>query len=242
LHWAVADDAGFVGSAPGNLLRSDLATNEGEWRLQRIDVPDGFATIKEAGVEVRYATETHLAFFNQSRHLAPRVFNGRSSFVGPVELVKVDTFDPESPQRRIAFAANRFRSQVSLRLLHGIFFVPHKAALGEDEWPVGGGQRAQESANNFFRMPEPVNCGGVNPVDAQIDRVAHGLDGSFVVLRAPSEGPTPAADGPRSKTYGCNFKSGRTKKTFVDLHNCSFMVTVAVINRFCCTCLIAKLR
>src|SRR5215831_6213401 len=53
--------------------------------------------------------------------------------------------------------------------------------------------------DDFFRMAETVDRGGVDPVDAEVDGFANGRDALGVVLSAPRERPPAAADGPRSE-------------------------------------------
>jgi hypothetical protein len=81
------------------------------------------------------------------------------------------------------------------------------------------GQGTQEAPDNFFGMTKPINCGGIDPVDAKLDGVSHrGLRG-IVVLWSPSKRPPASTDCPGSKTYCRNLKPARTKRPLVDLHD-----------------------
>ena len=79
---------------------------------------------------------------------------------------------------------------------HAVVLVPAQSALGEHERPLGGGDLLQCRAHDLFGMPEPVDGGGVDPVDAALDRMADGGDRLLVVLAAPADRPVAAADGP----------------------------------------------
>src|SRR5258707_6308722 len=69
-------------------------------------------------------------------------------------------------------------------------------------------------------MAEPVDGGGVNPVDSQINALANGRDGVAIVLRSPCEFPSAAADGPCSQTNRSYFHI--TVPKFAFFHDCSF--------------------
>jgi hypothetical protein len=52
LHWTVADHAGVMPSTPGDFACGGLAVDQRERRLQRIDMPDGFASFEQRYVEI----------------------------------------------------------------------------------------------------------------------------------------------------------------------------------------------
>ena len=66
LHRAVDDDPGAVRGAPGNDVRGRLAMDQGEGRLQRINVANSLSSPEEPHVEIRYATGAHLSFADQA--------------------------------------------------------------------------------------------------------------------------------------------------------------------------------
>src|SRR5437870_9090976 len=68
-------------------------------------------------------------------------------------------------------------------------------------------------------MAEPVYRSGIDPVDAQFNGMAHRVLRHLVVLWSPSNCPPASSDCPRSKPDCRNFKSARTERTFVDLHD-----------------------
>ena len=51
-------------------------------------------------------------------------------------------------------------------------------------------------------MPKPVDGRSVDPVDAGIERGVDRFDGFVVVLRAPAESPSSAADSPGTDADG----------------------------------------
>ena len=57
------------------------------------------------------------------------------------------------------------------------------------------GSVAKQTSHNFLGMTEPVSSGGIDPVDSQIEGVAHRGHGVRVVLRPPAERPAAATDG-----------------------------------------------
>ena len=65
---------------------------------KRIDMPDAFAPFEQIDVEIGHATCPDLPFLDESRHLTPGILDGCACPIGPVELVQVDPFHPESVQ------------------------------------------------------------------------------------------------------------------------------------------------
>src|SRR5271169_6857664 len=81
--------------------------------------------------------------------------------------------------------------------------VPAEAAFGEN---VGSRSlpNRQSFRDDLFGMTEAVDGGGVDPVDAQLQRAVDGGDGIIIVLFSPAELPSCAADGPGAVSDGCN--------------------------------------
>src|SRR6185437_514702 len=67
-------------------------------------------------------------------------------------------------------------------------------------------------------MPQPVNGGGVDPVDAKFENMLHGRERSCVVLRPPGECPVAASNGPRAEADRRDFHSARAQFTFRQTH------------------------
>ena len=76
--------------------------------------------------------------------------------------------------------------------------IPDHAALGKDVRPVA---HAFEGAGDYlFRVAESIDGGSIDPVDAVVQCFPDRGHGVVVVLGAPGEFPTRAADGPRPET------------------------------------------
>jgi hypothetical protein len=53
-------------------------------------------------------------------------------------------------------------------------------------------------------MAEPIRRGGIDPVDASVKACVNGGYGFLIILRAPSELPVSAANGPGSHANWCD--------------------------------------
>src|SRR5206468_3427633 len=111
-----------------------------------------------------------------------------------------DLLDTESAQRCLAFPANRLRTQDALGIFDRILRIPHEPAFGEDVWSLRAFALLEQSTDDLFGVAESVNCGCVDPVDSQIERVIHRGDGFVVVLRSPAERPATAPDCPGAES------------------------------------------
>src|SRR5262249_10556871 len=96
-----------------------------------------------------------------------------------------------APEAGLHFAADRisFETLADLAAL-----VPYPRALGEDEWRIG--ESLDGPAHYFLRVPEAIDGGSIDPVDALVERGADGGDGFVVILRPPGEGPSATAHSP----------------------------------------------
>jgi hypothetical protein len=90
-----------------------------------------------------------------------------------MKLIEVDSFDAESAERRFALLSDRVGPEHPLRLLHWVARVPHQPALREHERPFVGRQLPQQTPDQLLGMAETVHRGGIDPGDAQLDRVTH---------------------------------------------------------------------
>ena len=88
---------------------------------------NGSAAFEQADVEVGHAAEPHLTFLDQPQHFSPRIFDGGTRLVWPMELVKINALNAEPAQRRLALGADGFRLEDSLGLFHRIPLVPNQA-------------------------------------------------------------------------------------------------------------------
>src|ERR1700719_2169559 len=89
-------------------------------------------------------------------------------------------------------------------------FVPAQTAFGENvgAWARPGAQRKRY---DFLGMAHSVNGRGVDPVNAQFERAMNRGNRLLVVLLAPTEFPTRAADGPCAKANWRNRQVGITE-------------------------------
>ena len=115
-----------------------------------------------------------------------------------MDLVEVNSFDPQPAQTVFALASNGVCLQHVVNLP---MFIPTQSAFGENIRPLAR-PRFQRPGDNFLRVAHAVNRGGINPVDAQFERAMDGGDGRFVVLLAPGEFPACTADGPCAEAHG----------------------------------------
>src|SRR4029077_7982086 len=175
-------------------------------------VANRFATLQQVHGEIRYAHRAHFSFFYQLQHRAPGIFYGRPFFVRPVKLIQINALDAKPLEGSFTLAANRFRCKDALSGLHGIFNVPAESALGEDKWALRSRQFAKHLSNDFLGMPQAVDGGCVDPIDAQVQGVSHGCDRFGVILWSPTEGPAASANGPRTETDSSNVESAGTQR------------------------------
>jgi len=89
-----------------------------------------------------------------------------------VKLIKVDAFDAEAAQRRLALFPDGFRLQHSLRLLRPVMLVPDQAALRKNKGPLRLRQGMNNPPYDFLRMTEAVHCGRINPIDSKVDSMS----------------------------------------------------------------------
>src|SRR5205085_11882571 len=123
-----------------------------------------------------------------------------------MDLVEVDRVDREPAQARLALTQQR----VALQGLHGRAVRAFGlAALGEDERPlVEAGERA---ADDLLGVAEAVLGGGVDPVDAELERAVDGGDRLVVVLLAPAPVVLRAADRPGAEADAADLEAGAAK-------------------------------
>ena len=196
---------------------------------------DALGPLQQAHVEVRDAAGAHLSVVDQPGHLAPRVLDRRSDPIGPVELVQIDALDAEPPERRFDLLADRFRTQVALRLVERPRRIGNHAAFGEDVGPLATGDLAQRPSDHFLRVPEAVDRRRIDPVDAARDGVADRRDRIGVVLASPAVGPAPASDGPGAEADLRDSKTGSSQRTlqerFHRAFSFSYVLTMAEMSK-----------
>jgi len=112
-----------------------------------------------------------------------------------VDLTKVQDIHIEPPKTVLDLFSNGCVLEAVLDVL---FLVPHDAALGEDERPLGTAQFLQSLGDDLLRMPHPVDRRRVDPVDAALHTPVNRGHGFAIVLGSPAEGAI-ASHGPSSQ-------------------------------------------
>jgi hypothetical protein len=118
----------------------------------------------------------------QLKQRSPVILDGAAVLGRPMHLVEIDPLDLQPPQRRFGLAADAVGRADAPRRRHAILFIPHQPAFGEDQRPRALRHVPQRLRDDLFGMAEPVDCGGVDPVDAARERVPDGGDRILVVL------------------------------------------------------------
>jgi hypothetical protein len=75
-------------------------------------------------------------------------------------------------------------------------------------------------------MTEPVNRGGIDPINAAVSAVADGGDRGVIILLAPAEKSAASTNGPCSQTNSGNFDSARAQRPFFQRHGFSFFSSI----------------
>ncbi len=166
------------------------------WRLERLDRGDLLYPFHLPDVEVRYTGVSDFAFFFEFGERFPSFLDVLVG-VGPVDLVQVDDVRLEPPQAIFALPLDR----VFLEYVAGItVLVPDQRTLRKH---VGFLSDAfQRLGHQLLGVAQPVDGGGVDPVDAQLQRALYCSHGFFVVLGSPGGAPSAAADGPTAEADG----------------------------------------
>src|SRR5260370_33266783 len=117
-----------------------------------------------------------------------------------MDLVEINYIDGQAAKAVLDLGAYRAGIQyfcdVALR-------IPMQAALSKDVG-LGAAPLLQSAGDDFFRVPQAVYGGTVDPVDAEFERAVKGSDGVFVVLRSPPKLPPRAADRPGPAAHRSN--------------------------------------
>src|SRR5262249_21290273 len=124
----------------------------------------------------------------------------------PVNLVEVDRLDAEPREARVDLPADG----VALEVAHDLpAAAVHARCLGEH---VRSRLDALERApHDLPGVRGPVSGGGVDPVDAELQRAVDRRDRLVVVLSAPAELPAGAADRPGPEADTRDLHAGGTE-------------------------------
>src|SRR5690242_2083993 len=172
-HRRIRYDSDAALPAKGQNLRLDSATNERVRRLKRSHRGDFLGAFDLLDVEVGYADPADLALLLQPGHRLPGFLKARSIVRRrPVHLVEIDDIDLQAAQAVFAFLADRIAAVI---LADVALFIPAQDTFCENVRPRSA-QVLQRLGNNLFRMADSINCGSVNPVHAEFDRVTYRRD------------------------------------------------------------------
>src|SRR5277367_4208685 len=133
-----------------------------------------------------------LSLFLQIEQRLPIDVERRSVLCRPVHLVEIDPLDLEPAQRALEFAADARRRADLLRQRVAIRGVWNEPAFRKHVRTLGFRYRCEGSSDNLLGMPEAVNGGGVDPVDAAGHGATDRCNGGAVVLAAPAHRPVAA--------------------------------------------------
>jgi hypothetical protein len=198
----VDDHADPLALGEGQNLLLDLAGEQGVLRLQRLHRRDLLDSAQLPGVEVRHADVTDKSLLLQLSEGRPALLD---VLVGdrPVDLVEVDRVDAQPLQARMRLAQDRVAFQAVRdplsRALEQRCLGEHVRALSES---------LDRAADDLLGVAEAVGGGGVDPVDAELERAVDRLDRLLVILRAPAELPATAADRPGAEANAGDLQTG----------------------------------
>ena len=215
-HRRVNDDPDVVIFAVGRNAGFDFAAEHRVGRLVARDRRDLGAALHLFRAIVRDADRADFARFLQIDHCLPGFFECWAVVFGrPVNLVEIDDVDFQALQAVFAFL---FDGSGGVNFRDGALVVPAHRALGENVRAIAF-PFFESASDDFFRMAEAVDRGGVDPVDAEFERAVDCGDGVGFFLCAPGEGPASAADGPGAEADGRDHQIGISK--LAGLHSSS---------------------
>src|SRR5438552_13244271 len=204
-HGSVVDHADSLLLAIRKNLGFNFPANDGVGRLQRSDGSEFLGALDLSDVKVGHANKAHFAFCLQRGESLPGFFD--SGFVvlrRPVHLVEIDGVDLEAAETVFAFAANGNGTELFPDFA---FLVPAQNAFRKN---VGARTAPflQRASDDFLGVAQAVNGGGVDPVDAELQRAVNCGDGIGVVLRTPGKFPATATESPSAKADARNVDVG----------------------------------
>jgi hypothetical protein len=97
--------------------------------------------------------------------------------------------------------AHGFGREDSSLVGHPVRLVPDEPALCEDVGSPALRHRFQSAANDFFRVAEAIDGGGIDPVDAQFNGMLDRPNRLLVILGTPAMGPAASAEGPGTEAH-----------------------------------------
>ena len=128
-----------------------------------------------------------------------------------MDLVEVDRVDTEPLEARLCLAQDR----LALEAVHDL------PVRSFEERPLREHVRAlleslEGAPDDQLRVAEAVGGGGVDPVDAELERAVDRGDRVVVLLWSPAELPPAAPDRPGAEADGGDLEAGRPQLTGVE--------------------------
>src|SRR5208283_5953753 len=164
-----------------------------------VDAPRARASFYLAQFEIRQADRSHFALLHKFVERLHRLFERRDS-IGPVDEVDVDVIGVERLEAFVDRLDHALAGAVAIVGSVGIA----DAELGRDDGFLA--PRAERFRQRFFRRAEAVRLGGIEAVDAEIERAINRFDELGFLDTAVA-----AANLPASEAHGGNLNTGPAK-------------------------------
>src|SRR3954470_16125217 len=129
-----------------------------------------------------------------------------------MELEEIEALDAQPLQRALSLAPDALGPGDAAEVGVAPFLLPDQPALGEDVGPLTQRHADERLPHDFLGVAEAVGGGGVDPVDAQVERPADGGNRIGIVLRTPTGGPVGTAERPGAKPDAADRHLGRAEQ------------------------------
>ena len=163
-HRRVDDHADPLALGEGQDRSLHAAIDERIRRLKRLDWSDLLDPLHLSDFEIRHTDVPNESALLQLSEGRPSLFDVRLR-IWPVDLIEVDRVDPEAFETRIDLAQDR----VPLQLVHdpAAASVEQRCLREHVRVVLASGKRP---ADDFLGVPEAVDRGRVDPIDAELER------------------------------------------------------------------------
>jgi len=184
-------------------------------------------------VEVADPDVANLARFLKLHHGFHGGLEG-SLAVGPMNLVEIDSFQPQSVEALIDFLQDPSRTRIPADVL---LFIPFQGALGGNHQPVGCSPFPQGLPDNLLCFTKAVHRCGVDKIDAGLKSSQDGFERVALIGTAPCP---PACDPGAQSEHG-NLEIGLPESNHI--HGFSTSVAwVGISHSSCCKAFSLLLR
>jgi hypothetical protein len=128
-----------------------------------------------------------------------------------MQLIEIDVIGTEPAEAAVTLGVDISRARRPV----GRVAVHPEAELRENQRSLRRRQLLDRSADNFLGMAGPVDRGGVDPVDAVVDRGVNGIDAQRIVLSTPHV----AADRPGPQTNRRHLETAAPQLSSLHAHS-----------------------